>query len=488
MTLKDTRVLTGEEDELQNVNLIEDEALRAAKERKRKAKEAYTGYDDEEFDEDRIGKKADILGKYDDEFATGKVRSEGFRLGAPPKKEVVVEEDNEMIGMAPMSRVKLSLDYAKDFEVGDYAKEGEAGFKKPKKKKAKRSTRKAEVDGEEEDGMEIDSEPKVGKRKLDDGPQNLVDDDDLQAALARTRREAARKKPKVKAEDVAARSKSRPVRSGWAYADFLVASAREEDESVAPRENGEEDGLITFDDTSEFVRNVTLDSLSRPVKRERASSAQPTADASSSSAPSAAQPTIVKVKIERGEDGEVEDEDMSDEEDEDPELAEMAAREGLSLAEYRLQIDAKMQAMAELEVEDPAVCLSILFPKGEADHQEPETSAPVAGSGMSGYLNLLRQSGSLKRPETGDAEREATQIKYDLWIADHRARMARKEVEKQLARGRNVDQATKEFENKMREKQEAREMQQAYESYKPDINIQYTDEFGRSECFSPFFW
>ncbi len=36
----------------------------------------YTGFDDEEFDEDRIGVKADVLSKYDDSFATGKVRSE----------------------------------------------------------------------------------------------------------------------------------------------------------------------------------------------------------------------------------------------------------------------------------------------------------------------------------------------------------------------------------------------------------------------------
>jgi hypothetical protein len=64
------------EDELQNVNMVDDEVLRAAKERKRKAQEQYTGLDDDEFDEDRIGIKADILGKYDDSFASGKVKTE----------------------------------------------------------------------------------------------------------------------------------------------------------------------------------------------------------------------------------------------------------------------------------------------------------------------------------------------------------------------------------------------------------------------------
>lgn len=204
LTLKDSRVLAGDEDELQNVNLIEDEAVKAAKERKRKAHAAYTGYDDDEFEDGRIGKKADILGKYDDEFSTGKPRSEGFRLGAPVKKEELVQEDTEMIGSAPTTKVKLNLDYAKDFEVGDYAKEGEAGFKKMKKKKQKRSTRKAEEDDE---GMEVDGDAPMTRRKVDEGPQNLVDDDDLQAALARSRREMARKKPKVKAEEIAAQSK-----------------------------------------------------------------------------------------------------------------------------------------------------------------------------------------------------------------------------------------------------------------------------------------
>lgn len=112
---------------------------------------------------------------------------------------------------------------------------------------------------------------------------------------------------------------------------------------------------------------------------------------------------------------------------------------------------------------------------------------------MSGYLNLLRQSGALQKRSTEDAEREEAQIKYDVWIADHRARMAKREIERLLSRNKNVDQAQKEFENKMREKQEARETQEAYAAYKPDINIVYHDEFGRSKslfllyfCFYSF--
>lgn len=146
LTLKDSKVLgeDGEylcswyrpelmtsEDELQNVNMVESEALKAAKDRKRKAQEQYTGYDDDEFEEGRIGKKAEILAKYDDEFSTGKVKTEvcrffglitqglimqGFRLGAPvQEKKIVLDEDTEMIGQAPAQKVKLNLDYASEY-------------------------------------------------------------------------------------------------------------------------------------------------------------------------------------------------------------------------------------------------------------------------------------------------------------------------------------------------------------------------------------
>ena len=103
---------------MQNVNLVDDEVDKAAQDRKRKALAQYTGLDDEEFDEDRIGVKADILGKYDEEFSTGKARSEGFRLGAAAKPKAEEEDgDVEMIslGQAPASKVKLNLDFASEY-------------------------------------------------------------------------------------------------------------------------------------------------------------------------------------------------------------------------------------------------------------------------------------------------------------------------------------------------------------------------------------
>lgn len=524
LTLKDSRVLAGEgefrretrcgmqadpasEDELQNVNLVDDAAIKAAKERKRKAQAQYTGFDDDEFDEDRVGKKADILGKYDDEFSTGKVRTEvssptsvlsnatkssqGFRLGAATEsKAMVQDEDEEMVvmGSAPATKVKLSLDYTKDFETGDYLKEGEVGFKKPKKKKVKRSTRKAEADGDGDDAMEVDpAQATFNRRVIGDGPQNLVDDDDLQAALARSRREAAKRKPRVKPEDIAAQSEFVCYRHGakWLYADSPAVAQIKQEEAEAPQEDdrdGQDDGRITFDGTSEFARNVTLESVARPIKRERADSppaAGPSAAAvgsTSSSGIAGERPVVVKIeRLEPGEEGEVaessrpqgEDEDMSDD-DEDEGLAELAAREGLSLAEYRQKIDAQMRELDQLQ--------------GSADGAEGGEKGEqpaVVGNGLAGVLSMLRNQGTLKKQTAEEAERERVQKQHDLWLADWRRRQAQMELDRIKSRGGNKDQAQREWENKMREQNEARQALDAYKNYKPDINIVYHDEFGR---------
>jgi hypothetical protein len=81
--------LEGEEDELQNVDLADEDRRRAGQVRKKRAKEGYTGYDDDEFgagdgsDEDMIGVKRAVLTKYDDDYEGEGLKREGFRLGGP---------------------------------------------------------------------------------------------------------------------------------------------------------------------------------------------------------------------------------------------------------------------------------------------------------------------------------------------------------------------------------------------------------------------
>jgi U4/U6.U5 tri-snRNP-associated protein 1 len=336
----------------------------------------------------------------------------------------------------------------------------------------KRSARRAEDDEDAADGMEVDGEPMFIRREVANGPENLVDDDDLQAALSRARRENAKKKPKLNPEDLAAQSE--PSFSGAldpSLMTVVVAQRKAEEEEAAPQENTDEDGRITFDDTSEFVRNVTLESIAKPVKRERAAS------------PAQAEHPVV-VKIERGEEGEVdEDEDMS--EDEDEALAEMAAREGMSLEEYRQKIDAQMKEMNKIKAEDVQVSQDRPgLGRGSCSDQrlqDPSSSEPVVGNGLAGVLNLLRQQGTLKQVSEEEKERERVQKQSYLWLADFRRRQAKRELERVLARGGNKDQAQREWENKVREQNEARDALELYRNYKPDVDIVYHDEFGRSE-------
>lgn len=110
---------------------------------------------------------------------------------------------------------------------------------------------------------------------------------------------------------------------------------------------------------------------------------------------------------------------------------------------------------------------------------------PTVAGGLAGALALLRQQGALKETTSESKERERLQKERDLWLADHRRRIAKRDLEKAKLRGGAVrDQAQREWEIKTREQQEARDALQAYANYKPDIKIEYTDEFGRSE-FSP---
>ena len=116
---------------------------------------------------------------------------------------------------------------AENVEMTDYVKEGDIGFKKPKvrcsisymllmltlapQNKKKRSARRmAEISdvadiAPDGDQMQVDVKPIVRQRNLD---SNFVDDDELQAALARSRRAKTQKPKKLSPEELARRSKS----------------------------------------------------------------------------------------------------------------------------------------------------------------------------------------------------------------------------------------------------------------------------------------
>ncbi|KAK7050991.1 hypothetical protein VNI00_005103 [Paramarasmius palmivorus] len=442
LTLKDSRILDNEEDELQNVEMAEEERRKKNQELKIKKRD-YTGYDDDEFVEGNQGMKRSILAKYDEDIEGA--QEMGFRLGssAVSKKAAIEQQKHE--AAAAVNKSLLSIDYAKNQETTDYLKEGDVGFKKFKAKK-KRPSRRAPAEAElaDENEMAVDQQPIV--RDLN---ANFVDDDELQAALARSRRAKIKKPKKLSPEELA--KKIAQQRESESNTPIKV-----EDDGDAKMENDEdgEGGGLTFDDTSEFIRNVGNNPIA--VKREpKQESVPPTAPETKARSPSRdVSMAPGDQALDEVEAGEVR---VKDEEDEDDEMAMLNAIE-----------DAIKKTEAEEAGQDQSAETNV----GTSNEQ-------TFKSGMASTLNILRQQGILAAPSADHKDRERTQLQRDLWLAEQRRRVAQRELEKLQARGANKDQATREYENRLREQQEARENLESFKHYKPDVNIVYYDEHGR---------
>ena len=108
------------------------------------------------------------------------------------------------------------------------------------------------------------------------------------------------------------------------------------------------------------------------------------------------------------------------------------------------------------------------------------SSEQTFSTGMASTLNILRQQGLLATPSSDQMERERVQRQRDLWLAEQRRRMAQRDVERLKSRGSSKDQSQREYENRVRDQQDARANLEAFKNYKPDVNIVYHDEFGRA--------
>lgn len=425
LTLKDSRILDNEEDELQNVEMAEEERTRKNNELKIKRRD-YTGYDDDEFGDGKAGMKRSILAKYDDDIEGP--RETDFRLGDSLTSTAVSGVQVEP-GLASVNKSLLSIDYAKNLETRDYLQEGDIGFKKPKTKK-KRSSRRVPIDGDE-NIMEVDEKSVVLRpRELD---ANFVDDDELQAALARSRRAKLHKRKKLSPEEIARKVAEERNREKSAQADHTL--------HIDDAEDGDTNGL-TFDDTSEFVRAISYNETA--VKTEPAEGS--------------VEPTSAKQILSPSRDLSVAAGDEA--------LDEIEAGEVIKEEEY----EDMMEVIAEAEEKSAAV----------NDDVEVGTSGEKTfGSGMAATLSLLRQQGVLALPSADQTAREDVQLHRDRFLAEYRHRQTQRETDRLQSRSGNKDQATREYENRLREQQEARAQLELFKDYKPDVEIVYYDEYGR---------
>jgi U4/U6.U5 tri-snRNP-associated protein 1 len=311
--------------------------------------------------------------------------------------------------------------------------------------------------------MEVDEKPVVPRtRDLD---TNFVDDDELQAALTRSRRAKIHKQKKLSPEEIARKGTqffSYPMVPLSSHYILTVAVERalaeaalsndiikiEDDEPMAEGQGG-----LTFDDTSEFVRAISYNPAAvkaEPIEPSvaRVSSKQPSVSGDVS--------TDRGEAMEEIEAGEV---TVKDEEDEEDEGAILNAIE---------------DALRETEEEENAAF------KQEDQDGVGTAAQQTFSTGMASTLNILRQQGILAAPAADQTDREGIQLQRDKWLADQRRKVAQRELDKLSARGGNKDQATREYENRLREQQEARQNLESFKNYKPDVNIVYYDEFGRA--------
>ena len=315
-----------------------------------------------------------------------------------------------------------------------------------KKRPSRRVPDESDVAPATVDAMEVDSTPIPVERDLN---VNFVDDDELQAALARSRRVKIKAK-KVSPEEIARKSASiaqlqqQLSDSCNSVNQERVRTEQNNGAEIIKVDDGDGPGLI-FDDTSEFVRGITHDPV--VVKREDQQITQMTAPREPT--PPTSVPMDVVEELEAGEVV------VKDEEDE------------------QAMLNAIEDLIQATEAEEKAKAANGDLDVGTSTEQNFST-------GMASTLTILRQQGILATPSADQTERERIQLQRDVWLASQRRRVAENEMEKLRSRGSNKDQAQREYENRMREQQEARANLEAFKNYKPDVNIVYHDEFGRS--------
>ena len=429
LTLKDSTIDQNEEegDELENVSLRERELISDRLELKKK-KPVYDPHASEEGDKSIL--------KHYDETIDGKKRKR-FTLDG----KGATAEEREALKQAVGEKLKaqpINLDIFKDMApVSDYQDAQEVKIRKPKKKKAK-TTRQKVADEDDivlmdptndatANGESMDVDSAAGKPSTTTKPKDtntsFVDDDDLQASLALQRRLALKKRKKMTPEDIA-----RQLREEEA----TTPGPQDQD----PDEMDEGPGLV-IDETSEFVAN-----LQRP-EAPKVQSTKPANGAKSESPP---------VKEE--------DVDMDRSPASSPDNAD-------------LKLDLKRETSPSAQ-EDMGLGTEATLDRGIGSTLNLLTQRRILEQDRGEDLNARFRASEQFRAQKARMEADAAtkaRLQRELDRASGRFdRMSARDRE-EYAR----------LENKQRDQQESRRMAEIFDKeYQPNIDLKYTDEFGRS--------
>ncbi|KAF2829594.1 hypothetical protein CC86DRAFT_171905 [Ophiobolus disseminans] len=435
LVLKDTAVDAEDDDELEAVALRDKERLQERLDSKKRKRV----YDPNDMDESG---ETSILAQYDEEIEGKK----GKLFTLDGKGRTVEAAEAGSAAASKPKKVAISLDILKeDAPANDYMDISEIKMKKPKKKKSKKSKRERVEDEDEmftvpvdepaADDMEVDGEaaPKPKKKSVFD--ECFIDDDDLQANLAAQRQKALKKRKKMRPEDIA-----RQLRE--------EASAPATPDVMETTEDAEDTGFV-IDETTEFVQNLGTiaggDKEDEARRKPRALSHISNGIRSMSDSPAA------------DEDGDV---DMGQS------YAEAAEAED---GRHRSESRAKSAGITDTGLE----------------------AEKTVDQGLGATLALLRQRGLVTNTDSGD--RNASYRDRQKFLADKLKAEAEAERQRKVARERERGSARwntmtpREREDMARkantnaDMSESRRLADIFnKEYKPNVELMYVDEHGRS--------
>ncbi|KAL5118244.1 hypothetical protein ACEQ8H_003916 [Pleosporales sp. CAS-2024a] len=437
LVLKDTAVDGEDEDELEAVALRDKERLQERLDSKKRKR----AYDPNDMDESGHNS---ILAQYDEEIEGKKGKI--FTLDG--KGRTVEDISSNATGPVGTKKVAISLDILKDdAPANDYMDGSEVKMKKPKKTKKSKKAKRERIEDDDEllaltdavvanENMDLDQEdalvPTQKKRTV--FHESFVDDDDLQAHLAAQRQKALKKRKKMRPEDIA-----RQLRE-----EISVPGTP----NIMETTEDNDDAALVIDETTEFVQNLgttAADEEDEARRKRRKSSHVSASIKSRGNSPSA---------------------DRDDDVDMDRSYAEIAEAE-----------EARHRSVSR------AGSISITDTGLEAEK--------TVDQGLGATIALLRQRGLVTGTDSGD--KNASYRDRQKFLADKQKAEAEAERLRKIARERERGSARwntmtpREREewarkaNTNADMSESRRLADIFnKEYKPNVELTYVDEHGRS--------
>lgn len=376
-----------------------------------------------DYDPTEQGEKQHVLSKYDEEI-DGKQQRRFTLDGQGSSAAEAARKLASQNGQVKSKGIQISLDMLKDdAPASDYIDPSTIKVKKPKKSKKEKKTRQRDVDEDDaivQPGNSNDTDVMdVDNAISSKKPVFEFDDDDLQAKLAEQRRQALKKRKRIDAAEV----------------------ARQMREEMPIDEPELEDGGLVIDETTEFVANL------RKPEEEELSRAATIKTPQPASAESPGQT----------------------DEDEDG--------------------DTNMVQESYGALQDMDEGAEKAKPEMTATGLEDEES--MAGQGIAGTLAMLRKRDLIANPASEDlAEKERRRENFlaeKQHLIDDYDRKAREQREADRRSGRYDKMSNRDRENQARQQNDQREQyiarllaEKFNKEYRPDVQLRYNDEYGRS--------